>query len=549
MSNRKDGGGPGRNRPGIGFRAGILPLAGLTALLFLAGGCAVGPDYKKPPAQEPTTWIEREEPRLKGGPADFSQWWAVFDDPVLNDIIQSAYEQNLSLRIAGVRILEARAQLGVAVGGLYPQSQFLRGGYTYTSVSETMANTLGGDLSYSELHLGFDAAWEMDFWGKFRRNVQSNIANLEATMANYDDFLVTLTGEVARTYVLVRTFEERLKIARENVKIQRRSLQIAEARYQGGAVTELDVVQARSLLRDTESIIPRLEASLRQSKNAMATLLGKFPGEIDGMIAESRTIPRAPAEVAVGIPAELLRRRPDIQVAERQVAAQSPLIGRAKADLYPQFSLFGSIGFRASNGGNTQAGGRGGSSLGDLFDGDSIEFIGGPAITWDIFQYGRIKNRVRVQDARFQQLVINYQETVLRAYREVEDAMVGFLRKQEEVGFLEDSVKASKRSVDLSLIQYREGLVDYQRVLDSQRFLAQEQDLMTSAMGEVATNLIAMYKAMGGGWEIRIGKDFVPQVVKEQMRERTDWGDLLSPEMLKVPATDEEALKWRPPDW
>lgn len=546
MSKNRDGPSAGKNHTGIRLR---IDSRELVVFLLLAAGCAVGPDYKKPPAQSPTAWIEKEGPRLKSEPADFSRWWVVFKDPVLNDLVQAAYEQNLSLRIAGVRILEARAQLGVAVGRLYPQSQFLTGGYAYNSISENTANSLGADLGFSELNLGFDAAWEMDFWGRFRRNVQSNIANLESNIANYDDFLVTLTAEVARTYVLIRTFEERLKIARENAKVQERSLQIAEVRFQGGAVTELDVVQARSLLRDTEAFIPRLEASLRQSKNALAVLLGKLPGEIDSIVAEAGPIPGAPAEVAVGIPAELLRRRPDIQVAERQVAAQSPRIGTAKADLYPHFSLFGSIGFLSSNGGNTMAGGMGGSSLGDLFEGDSLEFFGGPSVTWDILQYGRIRNRVRVQDARFQQLVINYQDTVLRAYGEVEDAMVGFLKKLDEVALLEDSVKASKRSVDLSMFQYREGVVDYQRVLDSQRFLAQEQDLMTTTMGEVATNLIAMYKALGGGWEIRIGKDFVPKDIKEEMKERTDWGDLLSPEMLKMPTTQEESLKWRAPDW
>ena len=527
----------------------LRSFVGTMALVLVLTGCALGPDYRKPPTAELQEWKDKEDPQIKAEHTDFTQWWAVFNDPVLDGLIQSAYEQNLTLRIAGVRILQARAALGFAVGRLYPQTQSFGGALTWNSGSEATGGSQFVDLSFSEVGLGFDAAWELDCFGKFRRNVQSNIASLEATIASYDDILVTLTAEVARVYVLMRTFENRLKIARDNVEIQRRSLQIAEARFKGGAVTELDVTQAQSLVKDTEASIPRLEASIRQSRNALATLLGKLPGEIDSMIGEFGPIPDPPAEVAVGLPAELLRRRPDIRAAERQIAAQSPLIGRAKADLYPQFSLFGSIGVRANTGSSSQADGAGGSSLGDMFSSDAIEFVGGPGVTWNIFNYGRIKNRVRIQDARLQQFEINYQETVLRAYREVEDAMVGFLRTREEVGFLAESVKASKRSVDLSMIQYREGLTDYQRVLDTQRFLVQGQDFMTDTMGRVVTNLIAMYKGLGGGWEIRVGKDFVPQQVKDEMKERTDWGELLSPEKLEMPATEEEALKWRPPDW
>ncbi|MFC1579315.1 efflux transporter outer membrane subunit [Thermodesulfobacteriota bacterium] len=522
---------------------------GALFLGVLLAGCAVGPDYKKPPTAEPQEWKQKEDPQIKSGPTELSQWWSIFNDPVLDSLIQSAYEQNLTLRSAGVRILQARAVLGFAVGRLYPQSQALGGYLNWNSGSETTGGSQFADLSFTEDRLGFDAAWELDFFGRFRRNVQSNIASVEASIADYDDLLVTLTAEVARVYVLIRTSENRLQIARDNVKIQGRSLQIAEARFKGGAVTELDVAQARSLLKDTEASVPRLQSSIRQSRNALATLLGKLPGEIDSMISAPGPIPNPPAEVAVGLPAELLRRRPDIRAAERQVAAQSPLIGRAKADLYPQFSLLGSIGFRANTGGMSKADGAGGSSLGSMFSSEAFEFIGGPAVTWNIFNYGRIKNRVRIQDAQLQQLEINYQEAVLRAYREVEDAMVGFLRTQEEVGFLAESVKASKRSVDLSMIQYREGLADYQRVLDTQRSLVIGQDLMTATMGTVVTNLIAMYKGLGGGWEIRVGKDFVPQQVKDEMRERTDWGELLSPAKLEMPKTEEEALKWRSPDW
>jgi NodT family efflux transporter outer membrane factor (OMF) lipoprotein len=532
-------------------------LLGLMVLVLLVGGCSllpmVGPDYTKPQAPEAEGWIEKDDPKIKSEPTDLSTWWRVFDDPVLDTLIETAYQQNLPLQIAGIRILEARAQLGIAIGGMFPQQQQGRGAYTRVNVSEHAANTTGTlDFAYGEIDLGFDAAWELDFWGKFRRSVESSLGNLEASIASYDDILVTLTAEVARSYVLIRTLEERLAIARENVRIQERSLRIAEVRFEGGEVTELDVQQAKALLGDTQALIPRLRSSLRQAKNGLGTLLGKLPGEVDMILIEQKPIPTVPAEVAVGIPAELLRRRPDIRFAERQLAAQSPQIGVAKADLFPHFVLFGSIGIRASDAALTAAGGLSGSTFSDLWDPDSIEFFGGPAFRWDILHYGRIRNRVRVQDARFQQLVANYQNTVLRAAQEVEDSMVAFLRGQEEAGFLSNSVAAAARSVELSMIQYREGLVDYQRVLDTQRFLAQGQDLLTSTTGSVAVNLVGMYKALGGGWQIRAGKDFVSDETKAEMRERTGWGKLL--ELEKVEPPSEEARKkwwwpWRWPDW
>ncbi len=518
----------------------------LIAGLFLIAGCSmVGPDYVKPTVPEPEEWIEKDDPKVKTEAADYSTWWIVFDDPVLNTLMETAYKQNLNLQISGIRILEARAQLAIAVGDQYPQLQQGFFDYRYNKLSKNASGTQFADTSVNQLDIGFDAAWELDIWGKFRRSVQSTVGNLEASIASYDDFLVTLTAEVARIYVLIRTTEERLSIARENVKIQKRSLEIANARFKGGAVTELDVQQAKALLTGTQSSIPRFESSLRQLKNALATLLGTLPGEIDDMFGAPGAIPKVPAEVAVGIPAELLRRRPDIRLAERQLASQSAQIGIAKADLYPHFSLFGSLGFLSSDANNTKAG----DGIGGLFDADSFRFFGGPGITWDILNYGRIKNRVRVQDARFQQFVINYENTVLEAAQETEDAIVAFLQSQEEVKFLIESVAASKRSVDLSMIQYREGLVDYQRVLDTQRFLTEQQDQQTATAGDVATNLISVYKALGGGWQVRIGKDFVSEKYKGDMQKRTNWGTLLAPEKLETPPSEESTKRWWWPDW
>jgi NodT family efflux transporter outer membrane factor (OMF) lipoprotein len=513
----------------------------MASTLFLGGCAMVGPDYiKPPPAPEQKAWIEQKDPKIKAEPTDLSNWWEVFDDPVLNSLVEQAYQQNLPLRIAGLRILEARAQLGIAYGNLYPQQQQGSGEATYNKISRNRLNlppdvrsNIDNDINIYAL--GFDAVWELDFWGKFRRNVESGLGALEASIASYDDVLVSLTAEVARTYVAIRTFEERLEIARENVRIQSRSLQIAEARFEGGEVSELDVAQAKALLSETQSLIPRLSRDLRQAKNGLSILLGKVPSELNEILGGPKPIPAVPAEVTVGVPAELLRRRPDIRLAERQLAAQSPRIGVAKAELYPAFSLLGTIGLASL-------------STGNFFDSDSVTGTAGAGFTWNILNYGRIKNNVRAQDALFQELAVNYQNTVLRAAQEVEDAMVGFLRTQEEAKFLSSSVQAYKRSVDLSLLQYREGLVDYQRVLDTQRFLTRSQETYTARKGDIVINLVAVYKALGGGWQIREGKDFVPEEIRVEMAQRTDWGGLLSLEKQKPPPEKGRKL-WRSPDW
>jgi NodT family efflux transporter outer membrane factor (OMF) lipoprotein len=521
----------------------------LVAVLWLGGCTMVGPDFVKPEAPVQTEWIEARSPEIKIEPADYRNWWAVFNDPVLNNLVETAYQQTLPLQIAGLRIFQTRARLGVLIGNLYPQQQQGRGAAQYNRLSENSPNSLNVDDTFWQYNAGFDVVWELDIWGKFRRAVESGVANLETSIADYDGVLVSLTAEVARNYTLLRTFEERLEITRENVKIQARSLQIAEIRFKAGAVTELDVVQAKSLLSNTEAFVPLFEARIRQAKNALAILLGKLPGEIDHMLSGAKLIPKAPPQVVVGIPAELLRRRPDIQLAEYQIAAQTPLIGVSKADLFPAFELFGSFGLLTSSSRNTKSGGPDGSSFSDLFESDSFEFFGGPSIRWNIFNYGRISNQVRIEDALLQQLIVNYEDTVLRAQQEVEDSLVGFLRKQQEARFLLDSVNASQRSVDLSMLQYKEGLVDFQRVLDSQRSLSDQQDVWTVTRGDVILNLIAMYKAMGGGWQIREGQKFVSKDNIEEMQQRTNWGDLLEPEAVATPVSAKERRQWRWPDW
>jgi NodT family efflux transporter outer membrane factor (OMF) lipoprotein len=508
----------------------------------------IGPDYVRPEGDVKAQWINQSSPEITKRTTELSTWWKVFKDPVLDKLITEARSQNLSLQVAGTRILEARAQLGIVTSAEYPQLQQATGGLNQQLISAFMPNTTPAvDRSFASAGIGFDMGWELDVWGKFRRGVESGLANLAASVAGYDDVLVSLTAEVARTYVLVRTSEARIQVARDNVKIQERTLEIAKALFSGGLINELDYLQAESLLSNTRATIPPLEAELRQAKNGLSVLLGRTPGSIDSYLTGTKPIPVAPAQIAIGVPAELLRRRPDIRLAERRLAAQSALIGVAKADLYPHFSLLGSISLSASDAALTYAS-IGGNSLGQMFNAQSFQYSIGPSMSWNLFNYGRIRNQVRVEDARFQSLVGVYRNTVLNAAKEAEDATAGFLNAQKQRDELQLSFAASKRSTDLSLYQYSEGLVDYQRVLDSQRTLVSSQQALVNTTGNIAINLITLYKAVGGGWETRTEKDFVPDATRKVMSERTNWGNLMKPQQLNLPEQD-KSTKWRLPDW
>lgn len=530
-----------RNHPTYPCSANLIPLQALAWLLastLLLGGCMLGPDFVKPDAQVAGEWLEADNPKVKRDSTESREWWTAFNDPALNALVQKAYQQNLPLRIAGLRILAARARLGIAIGNFYPQQQGISAEASANRLSENAPNARLIDHSHGNYLIGFDAAWELDFWGRFRRGIESADAQFIATVANYDDILVSLTAEVARTYVLIRTFQQRIEIAEDNVRIQQRSLEIADVRFRNGLVTELDVTQAKTLLRNTQASVPRLQAGLRQAKNALSVLLAIPPSNLQEVLTGPELIPTPPTEVAVGIPAELLRRRPDIRRAELVAAAQSARIGIARTDLFPRIAILGFVGLQSSENGEAIAKN---ATFTDLFKGDSLTYFIGPTVEWPILNYGRLKNNVRVQDARFQQLIVNYQNTVLEAAKEVEDGLIGFLRSQDEVRYLLDSVEASKRSVELSLIQYRDGAVSYQRVLDSQQSLVDQQDLWTATRGDVALNLVATYKALGGGWQIREGKELIPVQTQQVMAERTDWGDLLTPAALEVPPPGEAA--------
>jgi len=364
------------------LRFGMLGLAGL----FLVTGCkTVGQDFEKPEATVADNWLDSQDERVDTSSSTYQDWWGVFKDPALSSLIDTAYQQNLSLQVAGLRVMEARAQLGIATGLKYPQSQSVSGGYAYSRssinappLSNLPDNVLDGvDRTNGVWSASFDATWEADVWGKFRRGVEAADANLAASMLNYDAILVTLTGDIAALYTTIRTLEERLAYARTNVDLQREALNLANTRFKLGATSELDVQQARGLLFNTEALIPALQLSLERTQNALSFLLGMPPSDLQHLLGASGKIPAAPDSAAVGIPADLLRRRPDVQAAEMVAAAQSAAIGISQADLYPSFVIAGSIGVA-------------GSSFSDQFDSGATTGFLTPFFKWDIFNYGRI---------------------------------------------------------------------------------------------------------------------------------------------------------------
>ena len=430
-----------------------------------------------------------------------------------------------------MRVLEARAQLGIAIGDLYPQNQQLTGSLSKVHLSERASQAAFSKIfDYAQTQLGLTASWEIDFWGKFRRAIESADAGFQAAVADYNNALVSLTADVAHAYITIRTLEKRLSIARQNVDTQKESLNIAKIRYNGGTTSERDVEQARTVLANTQASIPTLEIGLRQQQNALSVLLGAAPGRISRLLAGTAQIPAPPAQVAVGIPAELLRRRPDVRHAEWQAAAQSASIGVTKAALYPALSLTGTFGLLSSDVGSF--------ALGDVFLWKSRTANFGPALQWNIFNYGQFTNQVRVQDARLQGLLISYQNTVLSAQREVEDNLVAFLRSQERAQSLGESTAAAQRSLNLATLQYRQGITDFTTVLTAQQALLSEQDSLANTLGDISNNLVGVYRALGGGWQVRESKDVVPDSVKEQMAKRTDWGGLLRPAAQPSPDTE-----------
>jgi NodT family efflux transporter outer membrane factor (OMF) lipoprotein len=480
--------------PKIGLHARLLVVlamccCGCTPVgEYIQNGFKVGPNYRKPAAEVASNWIDASDKRVRTESDDLSKWWTVFNDPVLNDLMCYAYNQNLTLRTAGYRVLQARAQLRIAIGEFFPQSQAMTGDFNRDASS---GKTGGGNQRFfSRWDYGFTLAWELDFWGRFRRAIESNRASLDASVEDYDDVLVTLLGDVASNYVLYRTTEERIKFATRNVNIQKKVLDITKASVGVGKITKVDADQAESTLYQTQAGIPELEITLRTASNQLCILLGIPPEQLRDKLGKA-PIPRAPADVVVGIPADLLRRRPDVRKAERQAAAQCAQIGVAESALYPHISIDGVIDYQASR-------------FKDLFSAQALSGSIGPAFHWDLLNYGRLLNNVRLQKASFYELVEVYKQAVLTANQEVENGLVTFLRAQERYQLQKKSVDAGASALDTVREQWKAGTVDFTRVAQLLQNQVVLEDTLAQVQGEIATGLITVYKGLGGGWQIRL---------------------------------------------
>jgi len=479
----------------------------LSALVaFTVYGCAtVGPEYEAPEAKVQTDWLEYQDPLVDSTQMVNPEWWkTAFKDPILDQLVEFALEQNLSLRSTGLRVLQSQQRLAIAIGNQFPQQQQLSG---------SASRQKSSGVTFNNYAIGFNVGWEIDFWGRFRLEVESASAALDASVANYDSVMVSLIAQVAQNYLLILTTQERLTFAVHNVDLQQESVRVTSAKYEAGEVSALDLNQAQTVLYNTRGSVAGLELSLQQLKNSLATLLGEPPQDMSALLGPVKPIPSVASELALGMPQDLIRQRPDIRSAERQLASQSAQIGVAVSELYPSFAIGGSIGTNAMN-------------TSDLFNSPSTTWglLGG--FQWNIFNYGRLKSNIRLQDAVFQQLLEDYRQTVLQAQAEVENNIIAFLKSQQQLEAHRLAAEASQRAATISTAQYQDGLVDFNTVINTLISLSAQQDQLASTQGAVTTNLIAVYKSLGGGWEIRESMepdDLIPDETRDEMLERTKY--------------------------
>lgn len=505
----------------------------LCGILVLSACTTLGPDYREPEVSWLEDWqalaFPSSKPAKDQKEADLQFWWQLFNDPVLTELIERVKRDNLSLRIAGLRILESRALLGIAGSGLYPQLQQANSAVNYVNTHQhggTLPDTHQNLTSYQA---GFNLAWELDFWGRFRRSVESADAVFFASIANQQDIQVLISAQVTDLYFSYRSTEALITIARENAAIQKRSYEITEQKFTSGEDSELDLQQAKTQYLVTLSGIPQLESSLIKLRNALSVLLGRAPENLAMLVDPEYKLPRIELTHLQYIPARLLIRRPDIRAAAWQVAAQSAQIGIAEADYYPAISLLGGLTWSGSDQ-NTSP--------------ETGSFILGPALRWNLFDHGRIKNNVRVQDARLQQLIEIYQASVLQAAREIEDAAITVKKTAEAQVLIDSAVIAAERSLELANSRYHEGYADFQRVLDAQRALfVQAERQLTNHTGHLSA-VVSLYKGLGGGWVAMPVEQLIPGDIRKTMQERSDWDNLLIaplPELPAVPVSINEA--------
>lgn len=465
----------------------------LTLLVVLAGGCAVGPNYQQPAVNTPASWSEPLAGGETYGPTALAGWWKNFHDPELDSLIKRAVQSNLDLRIAQARVREARAQYGMVAASLWPSAD-VAGSYARAQASHNQpvlgSIPLPPDVPFENnvYQAGFDASWEIDVFGGNRRATESARAEVAASEFGQRATLITLLGDVARNYIDVRGYQRRLAITRENIKAQAAALAIANDRFTNGLSSDLDVQQAATLLATTRAEVPALETALKASIHRLGVLLGQPPGTLLAELSQTGPVPAAPPVVPVGLPSELLLRRPDVQRAERRLSAATANIGVARADLFPKFYLTGLGGFQ-------------GISASDWFTPGSQFWSVGPTVQWRIFDGGRIRANVRVQDARQEQALATYEQTTLKAFEDVENGLVAYANEQIRRRTLEDAVASSRKSLALANKLYTNGLTDFINVLEAERSFYQAEDALVQSDRTVATDVVALYKSLGGGWQ------------------------------------------------
>jgi NodT family efflux transporter outer membrane factor (OMF) lipoprotein len=447
------------------------------------GACTTGVDYEqpKPRAGEMDSWNGRLEGAISDDELDpvfLAHWWTALDDPALTSLIEQATEANLDLRMAEAQLRQAKAQRGIAEAEALPSVR----------ASADAQRSGSADTTSEGYATGLDASWEVDLFGRIERSIEAAEADLQAAEEARRDVLVSVLAEVALNYVDLRTLQLRRALAESNLRNQKETLRIVQAQKEAGAVSQLDVDRATSNLASTSSRIPALEQQLRQIKNRLAVLLGKNPGALDAELVDTGALPIPPVQVAVGVPAETLRRRPDVRQAERRLAAETARVGVAIAELYPKFSMGGTIGLQSS-------------STSNLFDQASRVFSLGPRLQWNLFDGGATRQRIEVQNSVQEQALAQYERSVLQALEDVDNAITAFTKEQLSYVSLRIASEAASSAAELAETRYEAGETDFLGVLDAQRTRLNAQDQLAQSEGLIVANLIRLYKALGGGWD------------------------------------------------
>ncbi len=475
------------------------------ALFFsslLLVGCAVGPNYKRPQLSVPKAWTVAPARGTSTGPIETDEWWSSFQDPKLNSLAQRAVSESLDLKLALERVQEARAARGIARSGYFPSiganvsATRLRGGINQgviravpSSSDPNARASLISPFETNSLQGNLSASWELDIFGGIRRGVEAASAEVTVAEENRRNVLVILLGDVGSVYAQLRGFQHRLEIANKNINTQQETFNLTAARARAGLATELDVSRAAAQLESTRAVVPTLLSGIDVSIHRLSVLLGEEPGALRSELAEASPIPSGGPDVEVGLPSDLIERRPDIRRAEAQLAAATARIGEAKADLFPRFVLTGTAGRQATQ-------------LHDLTLGLGNFFAASPGISVPLFTGGRIRSNIAVQTSRQRGAVISYESVILNALEEVQNALVHYSQEQERRDRLNQAVKQNQLAVDLATEQYRAGLVDFLSVLDAQRELYANEDQFVQSQTNVTTNLVTLYRALGGGWSV-----------------------------------------------